>query len=256
MDAIRISFAEAQFLDLAEQDDYVFPHFVQRLVLPLVVRDEQSVRPLGSGFLIGPHLMVTARHVIDDELDRVLTGRAALAALYITGQTFPGQLEPWGGPLAVRHASMAAERTGHDLALLTVDFPYLPDGHPASPNALPLTFKAPTIGTSVLVLGYSEMEGGRLVQNGESVELPHTQRVRASQGRIREIHAPRRDAATLNFPVFRSDYESPHGMSGGPVIAADGKVVGAVCSSFKHSEAGEETSYASLVAPLLLSLTS
>ena len=40
-------------------------------------------------------------------------------------------------------------------------------------------------------------------------------------------------------------------MSGGPVIAADGKVVGAVCSSFRHSEAGEETSYASLVAPLL-----
>lgn len=253
--SFSFDFTDSGFLDLAEQADYVFPHPIQRVVLPLTAVGNEVARPLGTGFLIGPGILVTARHVVEPVLAQVMAGELILLALYLSDQELPEHIGYWGGPLRVLHASMAVEQRAHDLALLTIEFPTLPDGNPPRPNALAMTFAVPPVDSPMLVLGYSEMEGGPVTTDREgdnvNVTLPHKQRVRASNGRLREVHAPSRDSSFLSFPVFRADYHGPNGMSGGPVIGESGKVVGVVCTGHDVDESGAPIAYASLLAPLL-----
>lgn len=252
--AFTLNFGGQDLLALGEGEGE-FPHLLQRGVLPILVTDSEGSQPLGTGFLISAGLLVTAWHVIADHVDRAERGEAAFSTLYITEEDYPGRVgnDPWGGPFPVTHIAHSTDPSMHDLALLSLNWPSI-GGEPLQPIIFDLSFEPPEVGTQVLVLGYSDMAGGTYNVDPPTgtVSVEHSQRLRASDGQVQELHPDGRDSLMVTFPAFRGNYESPHGMSGGPVVSgATGKVVAVVCTSFDHAEGDDAISYASLTAPLL-----
>lgn len=240
-----IRFGEDQFVELTNDESQPFGPW-NRLVVPVIVTDGVTSRVCGSAWFICPGVVLTARHVLDEHVDRVRRGELGLGVLFASDQRVPDQPEgPWYVFLGVEGVSMSSEPGGHDLALLTTAIPFIGETM-ASGLTLPLTFARPREGVSVMALGYPQAVVGEPASSTSSLTIGA---LIAAQGTLREVHAPRRDGCVLTFPVFRSDYPSPHGMSGGPIVAEHGYVCGAVASAYDTE--GDRLSYGSLLAPAL-----
>jgi Trypsin-like peptidase domain len=253
---IPLRFGDDQKVVLTDGQVFPQPSPLQRMVLPVVVYNDVHVRRVGSGALLAPGLVLTARHILSDELPAIMAGKLVPAVLFISDQKVPGQEErPWFVVLKVTNIGQSQETPpsqadflgpdtrsdrGHDLALLTTEVPFIGD-EPASSLEAPLSFRAPATGTKVLALGYPGLPDEVELQDGPMV-LGH---LVAAQGTINQIHAPYRDRASIPFPVLESDYPDSIGMSGGPVFTEHGNVCAVICR-------GEEVaSYASLLPPAL-----
>lgn len=247
---VRISFERSQFVDLADQG-IELAHWVHRWVMPVVLISEKagkpvSVEPLGTAFAIAGGLLVTATHVIEAAManDAAAPG-VHVAVVYISGEEVPGHTGLWGGTIPVQNVYF---NHAHDIAVLA-----LPDfevkGASTRLGVVPLTAKAPMLGSNVIVLGYPEFKAS--LDGPNRVALDH--RVMASQGSIEQLHIPMRDRVMVRFPALQSDFASPSGMSGAPVVTEDGFVCGVVCSSTPPGDQRRWTSTASLL-PLLFSL--
>jgi hypothetical protein len=247
--SFRIDFGDSQLLDLSEQEDYEFPHPIQRWVMPVLIlrqtRDGQltEARVMGTCFTIAPWLAVTARHVLVDDLGG--SGEwpegVGVGAVYVTDEPLPGQSRSWGGVLYVDKVVMNAD---HDLALLRFRA-FKVNGRDLRFSTAPLTIDPPELGTTVLALGYSDSSSAFRPPN--TIELH--QKMRASRGKVEELHVPRRDSVVLNFPAFTGDYPSPGGMSGGPVLTTTGHVCAIVCRALGPSLDDDlRTSSAALIA--------
>jgi len=73
----RVDFGGERFVDLAQQHDYEFPHPMQRAVMPVVILDKEGetvtgARVVGTCFAICSNLVVTASHVLTDDLPAVV----------------------------------------------------------------------------------------------------------------------------------------------------------------------------------------
>lgn len=246
---VRISFESSQFVELADQG-IEFPHWVHRWVMPVVlIREEAgtpvSVEPLGTAFAIAGRLLVTATHVIEAAManDAAAPG-VSIAVFCISGEEVPGHTVPWGGMVPVQNVYF---NHGHDIAVLALPDFEVP-GASTRQAVVPLTAKSPKLGSQVIVLGYP---GFKASLDGPSrIALDH--RVTASQGTIEQLHIPMRDRVMVRFPALQSDFVSPSGMSGAPVVTEDGFVCGVVCSSTPPGDEGRWTSTASLL-PLVFS---
>lgn len=253
---IPLRFGDDQKVVLTDGQVSPQPSPLQRMVLPIVVYDGAHVRRVGSGALLAPGLVLTARHILSDELPAIMAGRLVPAVLFISDQKVPNQEDrPWFVMLKITHIAQSQESPasqadpfgpdtrsdrGHDLALLTTEVPFVGD-EPASALVASLSFLSPATGTKVVALGYPRLPNEVDLQDGPMVLGDLV----AAQGTINQIHAPRRDRAIIPFPVLESDYPDSNGMSGGPVFPEQGNVCAVVCR-------GEEvTSYASLLPPAL-----
>jgi hypothetical protein len=253
MPHFRIEFGNQNFVDLAEQADYSFPHPIQRWVMPVLIthmRDGRmtDARVMGTCFMIAPGLAVTAKHVLTDDFDFIVgsdVGPAdrGVAVAFATDEPMPRQDKVWGGLLQV---DKIVANPDHDLALMRYAAPKIHGRFPTLP-AVRLTLDPPQVGEQVLVLGYSESSSAFRPPN--TVELK--QKARASRGVIQERHIPGRGPLLMNFPAITGDYPSGGGMSGGPVLTRDGSVCAAVCRALPPSLDDELwTSSASLLAYL------
>jgi hypothetical protein len=253
---LRLQFNSDQTVVLTDGQVFPQPSPIQRMVLPIVVSDGVHVRRVGSGAFLAPGIVLTARHILSDELPQIDAGKLVPAVLFISDQKVPGQEDrPWFVMLRITHISHSQEPPesqadflgpdtrsdrGHDVALLTTEVPFIGD-EVASALAARLSFAHPTVGTNVLALGYPRLPDEIDLQDGPMVLGDLV----AAQGTINEIHAPYRDHASIPFPVLESDYPDSHGMSGGPVFTEDGNVCAVVCRG------GTGLSYASLLPPAL-----
>jgi hypothetical protein len=253
---IPLRFGEDRKVVLTDGQVFPQPSPLQRMVLPIVVYDDVHVRRVGSGALLAPGLVLTARHILSDELPAIMARKLVSAVLFISDQKVPEQEDrPWFIMPKISHIAQSQESPasqadsfgpdtrsdrGHDLSLLTTEVPFVGD-EPASALVAPLSFLAPAIGTTVVAFGYPRLPDEVELQDGPMVLGDLV----AALGTINQIHAPRRDLASIPFPVLESDYPDSNGMSGGPVFTEDGNICAVVCS-------GEEvTSYPSLLPPVL-----
>jgi hypothetical protein len=255
----EIKFGDSLFVDLADAEGYTLPHWVQRWVMPVLrVRRSPTGRvleavPIGTCFTIAPWLAVTATHIFDPPGVDVCGDDPSLSyvAIYVTDEPSPSHDGPWGGPIEIDKIGWGSD---NDIALLRFK-PFTVDGQEPNFVTLSLSFEAPQVGTPLLVFGYPEssavLESPATIDRPATVELD--QKIRASRGEVEEIHMPRRDLGRIKWPALQSNYPSPLGMSGGPVITDQG-ICGIVCSGFDPS--GPDEPWYSIVSllPLLLPL--
>lgn len=215
---------------------------------PIILSAGATPVVVGSGVLLCPGVVLTARHVFKDQLAAIGAGRALLSVGFLSDLDIPGQAPIpdsgvlWFANLPVTHISSNED---HDLALLTTEVPSVEQTGKVIQAARPtLSFAMPNIGQSVAAMGFpqeTELADGALTLSQAIV----------TQGTVSEVHHPIRDRAMLHFPVIQSDYPSPHGLSGGPVFQEDGTVCAIVASAI---DTEDRVSWASLL-PQALSLS-
>jgi hypothetical protein len=255
-----IAFGDGKLVELSEQEHYEYPHPLQQWAMPLVAfqYDNEEViaaQPLGTAFAIGPHLLVTAKHVLDPLRTDDISSGGTIAlrddmwprAMFTLVQSVPGQNYKQGALLPMQAISLSPS---HDLAVMTTMTFDSNDWQPTF-SCAPLTIRPPVIGSTVLALGYAGLQASVTgsSENGDT-ELEVNQPVVASRGRIQEHYVPQRDSVMINFPAMQGDFPSLSGMSGGPVITEDGRVCGMVCSSVDSEDGETWTSTCALLAPL------
>jgi S1-C subfamily serine protease len=108
---------------------------------------------------------------------------------------------------------------------------------------MPLTLGQPRVGEKCLALGYSDFAVGPLAGNVGAWNF----KLRAAQGVIEELHPKKRDESMIRFPSFRTTAFYEHGMSGGPLVNENGRVLGVVSSSYEKEHT---TAYAAAVAAI------
>ncbi len=223
-----------------------FPHPTQKSIMPVVAVKDDEFRLLGTCFAISNHgLVLTARHVIEDVIDiRAQSNEWQIGAIYVSEPT-PGDNIPdlFGGILLADRIHTSNE---FDIGAMHLHLPVRKDTGALLPMpALALSPGIPDESAICFTLGYHDMKNEAASDNPYHQTIEQT--YSASKGVIEEIHFPRRDNTKLTFPCFRTSLRHEHGMSGAPVLAENGGVIGIVCSQIE----GQDIYYVSLIGPAL-----
>lgn len=238
-----------------------FGHRIQQCVMTLITITDGRVIPVGTGFTIAPDgLMMTAVHVIEEAMKRVLSERNVddgtiehhleFYALYLTAKTHGENNElTLGGLLPIHRVWYSREL---DIGFCWLTRPII-DGEPLRFPILRLSPGLPKVGENMLGFGYHIMKGNISgeVKDGK-ILIDYSQNTAFTRGTIVRVFPIKRDSAMLSFPCFQTNARFKHGMSGGPIINERGDVCGVICSSFPFVEDNPEyISYASLIWPAL-----
>lgn len=211
----------------------------------LLAWNRDTFDPMGSGVIITPELVLTARHVFDDYWKN-LDGRVPANGAHAEFACAVLQEHRTAGVIVRHEIAKVWSAPWTDLALLLLreracNF----EGKPLP--ALAMTMLPPAVGSQVAAFGYprsttTEFEDSVLV----------SRKGVTSVGRVVELHLERRDRSLLPWPCFRIDAHIDGGMSGGPVFNDKGELCGLMCTSFGQSGQHEgHLSYVTLLWPML-----
>lgn len=197
------------------------------VVMPILGVVNESYALLGTCFAISrTGLVVTAKHVLNDVLgegwERTSTPEGLVYVLMERSDIEPP--EPGaisGAKLPVKEVCPSLDS---DLAVLKVKVPRYGGSHILL-SRLRLGMKPPSAGQTCCTIGFPKME---LTEEDGAIiyERPMT----ASAGEISDIFLEG-CGERLRFPLFRCTAGGYGGLSGGPVWADDGRLVGVFSSS-------------------------
>jgi hypothetical protein len=156
-----------------------------------------TISSVGSGFLVGPRVMITARHVLVDE-------QGNGCRVTVTQQ---------GSGAQATVVSSESWYTANKSDLGTTDLAIALLSKPLSGYAFRLATEPPSVGDKVVSMGYAYAEG--LSVTSGSV-----------QGLVRYGRVPVMEMRLLN----------DHGGSGGPILTLSGEVVGLTQRGVRASE--------------------
>jgi hypothetical protein len=219
--------APERFTAVAEAGHRVEP---SDTVLPLVQRtDDDQLQVIGTAFFVGPGLVATARHVVDEApADRL----ACMHLLHGTGSFYFRRLEA-----IVRHEKS-------DLALCRLQ-PIMPnrDGGLLPNHVMRLGGPAPAIGSAVATFAYPDTVFTTKDGQPHLALNPHYY-----DGHLEQDYPVERDQR-MPFPCFRTSIHLHGGASGGPVFSpATGLVFGVNSSSFSGFT---DLSFVTKIGPVL-----
>jgi hypothetical protein len=213
----------------------------------LVGMDGRQMTPFGTAIIIGPHIALTARHVVDeffqthegiDSREKPLGEEAKFSAQVF--QFLDGtKVQAWT-------VNKIFSIDGNDIALLKL-IPTNDEQLSYQWRSVRLQLLPPQVGATVYAFGY---HSNRLVTTDEAIQIhtnPYT-----STGVVQEVHDLGRDRMLLPWPCFRTNARFEKAMSGGPVFTKDGLLCGLICSSYdlETSEA-DHVSYVSTLWPCM-----
>lgn len=239
-------------------------HVLSKGVLPLFMRVEGVLLPIGTAFWVGGGvpLVMTAFHNVVEALRHEPRYRHLLS----TG-SFPEKVDLKNVGFYVLHQDDCRADAGR-LTLLPLEsinagppgdvvFGY-PQFEPGRATwSLPLSFEPPRIGESVWSLGYTGFQPaeGIPLESIRSGEFDWTKSYRhrfmITEGTVGRIFTQRFAEGFNGGPCFSFSNEIEHGQSGGPIITMDGRVVGlnsATATNFFNAP----TSLGSMFYPLLM----
>jgi trypsin-like peptidase len=202
--------------------------------------------PLGSGFFVAPHIVLTARHVID-EISEKFHGCKL--------HDISGDMK-FGIDFDIQHSKhglMKWSVMGYgytptiDVTALLVEL--------RDPDRLPdnfewdlptLSFGQVLLGERIVALGYP--------QSSHQFDDAHGARIKIepyeSDGNITQVHKLKRDSIMLAYPCYETNARIEGGMSGGPVFDSRGNISGVIDSSFELTDDAESAiSYISAIWP-------
>jgi hypothetical protein len=202
----------------------------------------------GTAVVIAPWLAITARHVVEDYLERF--GGDECMPINPKFRLFT-LLALAGGKETI---SLAIGRMWFhpalDIAILELvpTNDQFPKDHAWKLPALDLS--PPRVGTRIAVLGYPNSPIDPPMQNSASPSTWFMSPTTAT-GVVEEVHLDHRDKYLLPFPCFRTNARFDGGMSGAPICNEAGLVCGIVCSGMELTEQSGYVSYASLLWPAM-----
>ena len=234
---------------------------IQQCVLPLVVKIDDEIILIGTGFVINNSgLFVTAKHVLVEAQKNAVSRRREdgifykhyeFYGIYASNQENGVNADFIGGWLPVTNIWYTNQL---DMGLGWFKLPRNTDDNSLL-KLYPVRIRPalPKLGDELIAAGYYKMEGKI---TGESKNIvKYKQDTAYSGGRVVQVHPEFRDSVRLNFPCFQTDARFEGGMSGGPIFdKKTGNVVGVVCSSFESIDEEDEKSfisYGSLIWPIL-----
>lgn len=225
-------------------------HPIRDTVLPLLAIDGRGDgHPAGTAFFVAPGLAVTACHILKAlwrRIEKVELTKEVVANL-------PG---PAGFALVVhrvvdgRGSQWDAIRMWAADPLDIVFIEFVERGVAALPVDWPIStfrFVPPAIGERVFAIGFPAQAYHNIAASTFSWEKA----AKISTGIVREVHLQRRDAHLLPCPSMQTTARFEAGMSGGPVVTADGAICGVVSTGMEQEDEAEDVSYASLLWPLM-----
>jgi hypothetical protein len=210
---------------------------------------------VGTALLIGPRLAVTARHNLDDIIERfgakTVSEKTAVVQEYAVRlyQILPGpQYNIWN--------VSSAWPCETDIAILELT----PHGrtHPQVPVAWVtpmLTFAPLAVGQTVAGFGYHSSTVDTPPQPGGEHHIDLNDAPTVTTGQVEEILPTGNPGGRFTFPCFRVGARFDGGMSGGPVFAPDGFVCGLISGTLGNVD-GEPISYVASLWPMLLMMIS
>lgn len=181
---------------------------------------------VGSGVMVAPGLVVTATHVLRDEIDAVMEGNLSLWCL---GPRRDGRADLW----ALRQSRFG--ETESDIALLAV-VPYSEMSDDHNLTCLPLTTRWPMEGDILTVVGFRfDDTSAKDLPEIDGIPVMSRGRLYVSTGSVQTIDLYR-DSVMAPFPVLEISCGTLGGMSGGAVVDGDGAVVGILSVALSHDD--------------------
>ena len=234
-----------------ETDVEVVPHDFPaiELVLALVSGGgEQGPLVWGSAVFVAPGVSLAASHVIEDywkQFDDVDGWRVAKNA------TFPIQAIqylPRHDRFVTWHVSWGSHRDTLDVCLLQLipEEGQYPAGYVWPYPTLDL--RPVTPGTRVQAFGFPKAD---VIFDAETKGWVLQHAPGGSVGVVTEVFEAGMDRVKIPFPCFTMNLEIQGGMSGGPVVNAEGNVCGIIAGSWTLLEPRPHWSFASLLRPAL-----
>jgi hypothetical protein len=200
----------------------------------------------GSGVIIGPGLAISAKHCVEyffSELmpEVVFTGNGSYRLgphdphypTFNMRGIFFSKSHPYGLHL---HIDIFQISDFSDFVLMR----FVPSEKVIGLEFPKLHMAPPRVGSSIQGCGFD------LIKSESPMRLP----LYVSQGTVQEIHWLQRDSSLLHFPVFRTQAQFDHGMSGGPVYSEQHLLCGLICSGLAPTEEQPNAEYHSHVASL------
>jgi hypothetical protein len=225
---------------------------IQELALRVVVElPGWEMHVIGTATLIGAHLAITAKHVLEDVIRR-FGAKQAEKVIKVEGYSLRlYQVLP--GPVYRIWNVVRAWVCASDIALLHLSL----DGSSAPEETVQwraplLRVLPPPAGHKVLAFGYRE---SRIDVSEGSDGNPHIELKdvgTTSIGEVGQIFPDRRDWSMLTFPCFEVLATFAPGMSGGLVIDEAGALCGIVCAGTELADHNAlPLSYAATLWPML-----
>jgi trypsin-like peptidase len=211
---------------------------------------------LGTAVLIGGHLAITAKHVLEDPIRRFGCTQTA-KGLEVTGYSIR-LLQVLPGPIYRMWNVSRAWITPTDIAVLHIGLDRTSEDKPDVAWRSPvLRLMPPPTGEKVLAFGYreSKIEVSEKPDGGHHIEL--NDKPTTSIGEVGQIFPERRDSSMLTFPCFEVCARFAPGMSGGMVIDENGALCGLVCAGCNFADPDAlPLSYVATLWPMLTTVIS
>lgn len=220
---------------------------ITEFALALTAVKNEEYHPSGTAIIIAPFLAISARHVMEDYVDKFESftindnsinyeGTFSLIAVQFIGDK----------NAAIWNITKVTTCQSTDICYLR-----LSPGQNVDKNykwRIPkIDFSIPKIGDRISGFGYSE---SNIIFSDNVVEWSHFPAT--TIGEVLELHEEKRDINMLNFPCFMVNARFDGGMSGGPVFNDNGYLCGLICSNLPPSESDQQhVSYVTLLWPAL-----
>lgn len=205
--------------------------------------------PSGTATIIGPRFALTAKHVIDDYIERF--GKFSCLAANVLERGTIGAL--WS--LVNFYSSPFTDISLLFLKPVTGSKPAEEYNWAKCPV---MNLAPPEVGSVIGGFGYPNsevehlnVEGGKEDSSG-IVRLIWRDKPSITTGEVIDVFYDRRDTVRMNFPGFQTNARFDGGMSGGPVINSNGELCGIISSAYEPYEEGDQwASFVSSLWPLM-----
>ncbi len=198
--------------------------------LPLVARKDGVWYPSGTAIIIGKWFAMTAKHVIDDFIDRFGTTETGPNRFHHHFALQAAQIVENGTSADLWDIDKIWRSTQTDIAFLrlkprnerSLEFPW---------KKLSLDLRPLKVGDSIVAFGFPKPRI-EIDDTGEISTVTWTVDPRTSTGCVTKIYPEKRDSALLKFPCYQANALFDPSMSGGPVFTKSGHLCGLVCTGF------------------------
>jgi hypothetical protein len=228
---------------------------IQEIALRFVVElDNGEMYAIGTACLIGGHLAITARHVLEHAFQRFGTTRTTGPKnVEVSGYSIR-LIQVLPGPIYNLWTVSKAWASSSDIAILHFVFDETSEPNAAASWRTPMIrLLPPPTGQKVLAFGFreSKIKVTRSADGGRHIEINDIGTT--SAGEVGQIFPERRDSAMLTFPCFEVVARFAPGMSGGLVIDEEGRLCGLVCAGIDFADPNTPPlSYAATLWPMLM----
>ena len=190
-------------------------------MLGVIVKNANgSMEMIGSAFMVAPGIGITAKHVFEDNSQSM----NHVGGVLLFGIT-PNGMQLW-------QCKKINPGKIDDVAIILFS-PFYQIPYRENVSRFALTARHPKVGNRVSIVGYKAKQFKQGLKNHE-VECD----IYISSGTVRAVHLHGRDKGLMPYASFQIDCESLNGMSGGPVIAEDGRVIGVISTGFVDEKEG------------------